>query len=81
MATNNPSLPTAEAGNTTSEYQVTLGAIATEAIGFGVQVISDHTHWLTTDELTGLRVLLGAVAALAIGYAVSRGVRKSGTQG
>lgn len=65
----------AEAGNTTSEWQATIGAVVVNLIAlaadFGFKL--DPTQTGTVEGFAGL------VTAAVIGYAVSRGIRKKGT--
>ena len=69
------SAPVAEAGTTTSEFQVGIGTALADILAL---VVSFGVH-LTAAQQGDILGLAGLVSAVAVSYIISRGVRKSGT--
>ena len=67
--------PVAEAGTSTSEFQVGIGTALADIVAL---VVSFGVH-LTAAQQGDILGLAGLVSALAVSYIVSRGIRKSGT--
>lgn len=68
-------VPSVEAGTSTSEWKVAIGTAATDLVALAV---SFGVH-LTAVQQTDILSLAGLVSALAVSYIVSRGIRKTGT--
>jgi hypothetical protein len=67
--------PVAEAGTSTSEFQVGVGTVLADLVALAV---SFGVH-LSAVQQTDILSLAGVITALAVSYIVSRGIRKTGT--
>lgn len=67
--------PVAEAGTSTSEFQVGIGTVLADVVALAV---SFGVH-LSAVQQTDILSLAGVITALAASYIISRGIRKTGT--
>ena len=74
--------PTAEPGVTTSEYKVMIATAVQDLLVLAVTFCFSIAGVHPSDEVKQLVFgEIGGVSTLAAAYVVSRGIRKSGTQG
>lgn len=74
--------PTAEPGVSTSEYRVLIATAIQDLLVIGITIGFNIAGYHPSEEIKQLVFWeVGAVSTIGAAYVVSRGVRKSGTQG